>query len=175
MSVMTSPPAANEYAAYYGRYIGLLPTGDLLATLERQARETAALLEKIDEARSRHRYAEGKWSIREVIGHVIDAERVFAYRALRFARGDTIALEGFDENSWGATSRADDRKLSDMARELAALRESTIAMFRGFTDEELARGGIASENPVTVRAIAWIIAGHELHHVRILRERYLSN
>lgn len=165
-------PAAAEYAPYYGRYIDKVPEGDLLGTLEDQARETQTLLAGLSDAKALHRYAPGKWSIKEVIGHVTDAERVFSYRALRFARADSTALPGFDENAWVPPGNFDARALKDLAAELDAVRRATIALFRGLDPAALARGGTASDNPVSVRAIAWIIAGHERHHVALLHERY---
>jgi len=165
-------PAAAEYAPYYGRYIDKVPDGDLLRMLADQARETQALLAGLSDAKALHRYAPGKWSIKEVIGHVTDAERVFCYRALRFARGDTIALPGFDENAWVPAGNFDARPLGDLAAELDAVRRSSIALLKGLDPAALARRGTASDNPVSVRAIAWIIAGHERHHVALLHERY---
>jgi uncharacterized damage-inducible protein DinB len=166
-------PDAAEYAPYYGTYIGKVPEGDLLRMLEDQRRETQQLLAGLSETKALHRYAPGKWSIKEVIGHVADAERVFSYRALRFARADDTALPGFDEKTWVPAGKFDARSLKDLAAELDAVRRATIALFRGLDAAALARRGTASNNAVTVRAIAWIIAGHERHHVALLRERYL--
>jgi uncharacterized damage-inducible protein DinB len=151
-----------------------VPEGNLLVTLAVQREATAALLATIPEARAEDRYAAGKWSIKEVVGHVADAERVFAYRALRIARADMTPLPGFDENKWVAAAGVHRRTLADLAAELHAVRESTLALFQGFDAEAWPRLGIASEHPVSARALAWIVAGHELHHVRILRERYLT-
>ena len=165
-------PANSEYAPSYAAYVDAVPDGDLLVLLETQCRETQNMLRGISEQESRHRYAPGKWSIREVIGHVNDAERVFTYRALRFARGDATPLPSFDENAWASASNADERSLEEHAHELAAIRSSTVAMFRGFSGEQFARTGMASGHQISVRALAYIVAGHERHHVRILRERY---
>jgi len=165
-------PAAAEYASYYARYIDKVPEGDLLRTLENQARETQALLAGLSDAKALHRYAPGKWSIKEVIGHVTDTERVFSYRALRFARADATALPGFDENAWVPPGKFDARSLKDLAAELDAVRRATIALFRGLDAAALARRGTANDNAVSVGAIAWIIAGHERHHVALLHERY---
>jgi len=165
-------PAPGEYAPYYGRYIEKVPTGDLIGTLEGQARDTQGLLAGLTDAKALHRYAPGKWSIKEVVGHVTDAERVFSYRALRFARADKTALPGFDENAWVPPASFDARSLKDLAAELDAVRRATVALFRGFDAAALARSGTASDNLVSVRAIAWIIAGHERHHVGLLHERY---
>lgn len=171
-SVTIARPEPSEYASFYGGYVSAVPDGDLLTLLESQGRETAALLKGIDEKKSRHRYAPGKWTIREVVGHMADAERVFTYRALRFARGDATPLASFDENVWAESSNADGRALADLAADLAVVRAATLGLLRGFGDDELKRSGIASGQPVTVRALAYITAGHERHHVRVLRERY---
>ena len=171
---MIPRPDASEYLQYYGKYVDRVPDGDLLQTLRAQLDETLALVRGLPEEQGGHRYAPGKWSIREVVGHVIDAERIFAYRALRIARGDTTPLPGFDENAYAAASEADARTLAGLADELEHVRLSNIAMLRGLSDEALARRGTASDAPVSARALAWIIAGHELHHRGLLRERYLA-
>ena len=167
-------PGPGEYAPFHATYVSAVPDGDVLATLKKQHGETLRLLSRIGEKRSRHRYAPGKWSIREVIGHLIDAERVFTYRALTFARADHTALPGFDENMWAGASNADSRTLKSLLDELKAVRSATLALFRGFTDEQLGRTGIASGQPVSVRGLVYVTTGHERHHVRILRERYLA-
>lgn len=175
MTAVASPiprPAAAEYDPYYGRYIDKVPEGDLLRTLEAQGRATQAVLAGLSDAAALHRYAAGKWSIKEVIGHVADTERVYAYRALRFARADATALPGFDENAWVPAGSFDARSVADLAAELDAVRRATLALFRGLDGAALARRGTANDAAVTVRAIAWIIAGHERHHVALLHERY---
>jgi uncharacterized damage-inducible protein DinB len=143
-----------------------------LKILEDQGRETQQLLAGVSDAKALHRYAPGKWSVKEVVGHVTDTERVFCYRALRFARADDKPLQGFDENAWVPAGRFDARSLEDLAGELDAVRRATIALLRGLDTEALARRGTANNNPISVRALAWIIAGHERHHVGILHERY---
>lgn len=167
-------PAANEYAPYYDRYISKIPDGDIVELLGQQIRETLGLLRSIDESRGGHRYAEGKWSIREVIGHMSDTERVFAYRAMRFARADGTPLPGYDENVFVANARFDARTIRDLAAELEAVRGATVAFFASLHDEEWARRGVANGNTMSVRAVACIIAGHERHHLGILKERYLQ-
>jgi len=167
-------PDATEYAPYYGTYVGKVPDGDLLELLERQRRETQNLLAGLSDTQALHRYAPGKWSIKEVVGHLMDSERVFCYRALRFARADEKPLQGFDEKAWVPAGSFDARPLADLAAELEAVRRATIALFGGFDAAALARKGTANNNEVTVRALAWIVAGHERHHVAILRERYLA-
>lgn len=173
-SPATRRPTDREFAAPYASYVALVPDGDLLQTLERQAQDTAALLRGVGEAKSEFRYAPDKWSIREVVSHVLDSERVFSYRALRFARGDATPLPGYDEKHWGATTNAHRRALAALIDELALVRAATVALFRGFDDAAWDRAGVANAFPVTVRALGWIIAGHERHHVKILQERYLS-
>jgi hypothetical protein len=172
--VTVARPNASEYAPFYAGYVAGVPEGDLIALLEQQGEETVGLLGAISEGKADHRYAPGKWTIREVLGHVIDAERVFTYRALTFARGDAGPLPSFDENAWAANSNAGGRTMQELLAEYRAVRGATLALLRSFGKEELARSGVASKNPVTVRALAYIVAGHERHHLKILRERYLS-
>ena len=168
-------PASGDYANFHASYVRDVPDGDVLALLERQGSETIALLRGLSEPQSQHRYAAGKWSIREVVGHLIDAERVFTYRALAFARGDANPLPGFDENAWGATTNAHQRPLGELLHELAAVRAATLALFRGFSAAEIARGGTASGQRMTVAGLIYVTTGHERHHVRILKERYLPS
>ena len=172
MTVRQTRPNTDEYAPYYQKYVDRVPAGDLLTLLARQGEETAALLGKVKEQDAGHRYAPDKWSIREVVGHVTDAERVFAYRALRFARGDEGALLSFDEKAFVAGGGFDRRTLADLVAELRAVRQATLALLRSLDETAWARGGTASDKHVTVRALGHIIAGHEAHHVAILKERY---
>ena len=165
-------PAATEHIPYFAKYVSRVPDGPIAETLRAQMAETAALLAAVPADREEHRYAEGKWSVKEVVGHLSDAERVFAYRALRFSRGDETPLPGFDENTYVPAGGFGARTLRSVAEEYRAVREATIRLLEGLDDRAMSRGGTASGNPVTVRALFWIIAGHELHHVAILRERY---
>ena len=167
-------PEANEYAPYYEKYVSLVPDADLVETLERQGAETVALLRGLSEERGAHRYAPGKWSVKQVVGHIIDGERLFSYRALSIARGDRAPLPGMEQDEWMAGADFDARTLRDLVEEFEAVRASTLHLFRHLTPEAWARRGVASDNEVTARALAYIIAGHEAHHVRVLRERYLS-
>lgn len=167
-----SRPDPSEYFEYYGKYIALVKGDDVHSALAAQRGETAALLSGLTEAQAAHRYAPGKWSVKEMMVHVADVERVFAYRALRFARADKTALPGFDENEWAPWTGADARPLSEIAAELDAVRTATLALFDSLSPEAYARGGDANGRHITVRALAWIIAGHELHHRAVLRERY---
>jgi uncharacterized damage-inducible protein DinB len=171
---MIPRPDASEHLPYYSKYVDRVPDGDLLQTLRDQLDETLALVRGLDESQGGHRYAPGKWSIRDVVNHVADAERIFAYRALRIARGDATPLESFDENAYAEMADADARTLADLADEFEHVRRSSLSLFASLSDEALARRGTASGGVVSVRALAWIIAGHERHHVDLLHERYLS-
>lgn len=164
-------PAVDEYAPVYARYLAPL-SGDMLELLRSQAKTTAALLAATPESRGGHRYAEGKWSVKEVVGHLSDGERVFSYRALRFARADATDLPGFEEDDWVASANFDRRTLASIAAEFAAVRAATLALFGSFDDEELLRRGTANGQEVSVRALAALLVGHERHHVGLLRERY---
>jgi uncharacterized damage-inducible protein DinB len=166
-------PAPDEYAPYYERYISLVPEGDVAETLERQAAETAALLRGLTEEQGDARYEPGKWSVKELIGHLSDTERILSYRLLRVARADRTPIEGFDQDPYVANSNAGARTLQSLAGEFARVRAATLALVRSLDDAAWSRVGVANENEISVRALAHIIAGHEAHHVGILRERYL--
>lgn len=169
-----APPDASEYAPYYGRYITLVGGHDVVAALEEQPRETLALLSTLSDEQGDYRYAPGKWTIKEMLGHVIDVERVFAYRALRFARNDQTPLASFEQDDYVRAGGFGDCRLTDLIEEFVCVRRSSVMLFGKLSPEAWMRRGVASDNPVTVRAIAYIIAGHELHHRRILLEKYLS-
>lgn len=171
--LLRSHPAPAEFSPYYMKYIERVPEGDLLEALAAQHEETATLIRGVGEDRGDHRYGPDKWSIREVLGHVCDTERIMSYRALRVARGDSTPLPGFDENSYVANANFGGRSLASLVDELRIVREATLALYRPLSDSELLREGTANGAPITPRALAWIIAGHERHHVAILRERYL--
>lgn len=166
-------PQANEYAEYYGKYVSLVPEGDIVETLSRQSVETLALLRSIPEERAGHRYEPGKWSIRQLVGHVIDGERIFAYRALAIARGDKAPLPGMEQDEYMEHSNFDERTLESLCEEFEHVRRANVLMMRGFDSDAWARRGVASDNEVTVLALAYVIAGHELHHLGVLRARYL--
>lgn len=170
----TERPGEGEHAPFYAAYIAEVPAGDLADVLERQGAALVSLVRGIPEARGDFRYAEGKWSVKDVLLHVADAERVFGYRALRIARNDQTDLPGFDENLFVKNAGAAGRRLGDLADELEAIRRATLALLRPLDDEAMARRGTANGKPITARAIAWIIAGHAEHHEKVLRERYLS-
>jgi uncharacterized damage-inducible protein DinB len=167
-------PSASEHAEYYSRYISRVPDGDLVTGLRDQAAATVAMLRGLSDDDANYAYAPGKWSIKEVVGHISDAERVFAYRAVTVARNDKTPLPSFDENGWAAESNAASRTLGDLLDEFQAVRAATIQLARSFDADALTRIGTASGNPISPRALLYIIAGHEIHHVGLLRERYLQ-
>jgi DinB family protein len=171
--ITISTPDRTEAAEYYYTYINQVPAGDIRTVLEAQRGEMVDLLRGISEERSRHRYAPDKWSIRQVVSHLNDTERLFVFRALWFARGFDTPLPSFDQNIAIATAAADERPLSSHVTEFDVVRAATVAFFQHLPAEAWARRGTASGNPFTVRALAYIAAGHVAHHARILRERYL--
>lgn len=170
---MLSSLQANDYPFYYEPYIKLVEENDALKALDTGILKMQALLSVIDEEKENFAYAPGKWTVKEVFGHIIDTERIMAYRALRFARGDGQELPGFDENTYVKNAKFSKRKLIDIAHEFSAMRQSNIFLFKSFDEEALNRKGVANKNPVTVRALIYIIAGHQLHHMKVMRERYL--
>lgn len=167
-------PQTGEYNTYYQKYIDLAAEDDIVGGLDAQSRETAALLSNLTDAQAAHRYAPDKWSIKQIVGHITDAERVFAYRILSIARGETKPLPGFDQEPYVVNGGFDERTMSDLGEELATVRRANVMMMRALSDEAWRRVGTASESPVSARAIAFIMLGHERHHLRIVRERYLS-
>lgn len=167
-------PDETEYLPYYGRYISLVPDGDILALLSKQLEATLALLRSIPESQANFRYGADKWSIKEVVGHLIDTERIFAYRALRFARNDKTPLPGYEQDDYVRSASFDDYPLSDLGAELESVRRSNLFLFKHLDREAWLRRGVANDSEVSVRALAYIIAGHELHHRDILRTRYLE-
>ena len=170
---MIEKPEPGEHAPYYSRYINLVPPGDVIGILRTQVEGTLATLNGISESASLRRYEDGKWSIREVVGHLTDTERIFAYRALRFARNDDAALPGFEQDDYIRAANFDRRPWDGLIREFEAVRRSNIYFFEGLDEAAWLRRGVASGHEITVRALAYIIAGHELHHMAILRHRYL--
>lgn len=169
-----SRPAASEYPPYFAQYIDKVPDGDILDLLRHQIDNTVQTLSRVKEADAGFRYAPGKWSIREVMGHVVDTERIFVYRAVCFARGETQPLPGFDENTYAANSNADTRPLADHLAEFRTTRAATLSFLSGLSAEALGRRGTANNREYVTRAIPFIIAGHERHHMGVLAERYLS-
>ena len=165
-------PEAGEHHPYFNKYIDLVAEPDPIAALAAQMEETAGVLGRVAEADAGFRYQPGKWSIREVLGHLMDVERVMTYRALRIARADQTPLAGFDENSYVPAGAFDRRTLADLLDEWRTVRNATLAMFRGFGGETWTRRGVMAENPISVRALLHIVIGHERHHLAVLRTRY---
>lgn len=170
----TQRPQSDEYFAYYQTYINQVPPGDVLKSMETQLEDTLALVRALPESQGEHRYAPGKWTIKEVLGHLSDSERVFAYRLMRIARADATPLAQFDENEYVRNASFGSRTLADLAQELEYVRRATLGLVAPLEDGAMLRRGTASGHPASARALAWIIAGHERHHVKILRERYLA-
>jgi uncharacterized damage-inducible protein DinB len=165
-------PASDEYAPFYSGYVAGVKGADILRVLERQMPRIGKACSRLSEVDALARYAPGKWSIKEVIGHMTDAERIFAYRALRISRADTTPLASFDENAYVAAANFDSRSMSDLLVDLEAVRASTIRLLQSLAPEAWGRRGVASTHAVSVRALAHIIAGHAQHHMRVLEERY---
>ena len=165
-------PDDTEYAPFYAGYVADVPETDVVAVLRASGRDIVAALAAIPEARGGHRYAADKWTVREVVGHMIDAERIFVYRALRLARADATPLPGFEENDYVRAAGSDARTLADLIDELRAVREATVQLFASLPNEAWGRRGIVNGREVSVRALAFIAAGHARHHLAVLRERY---
>jgi hypothetical protein len=172
MAIMTAPDR-TEAAEYYFTYINQVAGGDICRILEDQAAETLAVLRGVSDEQSLHRYAPDKWSIREVVSHLNDTERLFVFRAFWFARGFDSPLPSFDQNVAAAAAGADTRSWKSHLEEFEAVRAATLAFFEHLPADAWSRRGVASDNPFTVRALAYIAAGHVNHHMKILRERYL--
>ncbi len=168
-------PTPSEMAPFYQRYVDRCAGDDLFEALEASWSSTRALLQRIPEQLGDHRYAPGKWSIKDVLQHCIDTERVMAYRALRFARNDATPLPGFEEDDYARETTADERSVEELGMEMLSVHESTMRLFRSFNAAMLVRQGTANGQPCSVRALGWIIAGHYLHHVHIINERYLQH
>ena len=167
-------PQPGEYAPYYDRYISLVQGEDIVDTLDQQRRQMMLLLSGRDEQDGDFRYAPDKWSAKEVLGHICDTERVFAYRALRIARGDTTPMEGFEQDDYVRNGPFAERPLEDLVEDFISVRRATMCLLRNLDEAAWLRRGIANKNEVTVRALAYTIAGHELHHRRILQEKYFA-
>ncbi|HEU4764417.1 MAG TPA: DinB family protein [Candidatus Eisenbacteria bacterium] len=172
--LLIARPAPGEFLPYYGRYIDLVGD-DLFGAMRSGVDSTRGLLGGLPEARGDFRYAPDKWSVKEVLGHVIDCERVFTYRALRFSRNDATPLPGFDENAWTPQSGYASRTLPSLLDEHRAVRAATVAFFENLPEAMWGRTGTANDARMSVRAAAYVIAGHELHHQNVLRERYLKS
>jgi uncharacterized protein (TIGR03083 family) len=165
-------PESDEIPAHFVGYIGKVTESDPVAVLTSQIDVTTALLRALSDADALQRYAPGKWSVKEVVGHLTDTERIMAYRALRIARGDETPLPGFDENAYVPPAKFDARPLADLVAEFRTVRAATLGLFRGFDADAWRRRGTASGKPISVRALGFVIPGHERHHVEILKTRY---
>jgi uncharacterized damage-inducible protein DinB len=170
---MKKRPQAHEYGAFYQTYISKIEEDDVLQALQEGQHTTLAFFKNLPAEKWDYRYAPGKWSIKELLQHVVDGERVFAYRALRIARNDRTPLPGFDENEFAAASHAGLRTPESLMAEYEAVRTATVLMYQSFTEEDLGRIGTASNYPASPLAIGFIIAGHEQHHIGVIKERYL--
>ena len=168
-------PAPTEHALEFSKYVTLVPEGDIIQTLERQIENSLSLFRSIPSDKANFRYAPDKWSVKQLLGHLIDSERIFSYRALSFARNDHTPLPGYEQNDYVRYADFDSRNLAEMAEEFATVRRATIQLFRPLNETEWLRRGKANENDLSVRALAYIIAGHELHHMEVLRSRYLQS
>jgi hypothetical protein len=171
---MNNKPEAGEYAEFYAKYVELVPATDIVSALEAQRLQMTHLLAGCSERDGNFRYAQDKWSVKEVLGHVTDTERIFSYRALCIARGDVTPLSGFEQDDYVRAAGCNRRQLRELADEFAAVRNATVVLYRSLDAEAWKRRGIANKNEVSVRALAYITAGHELHHRRILDERYFA-
>jgi hypothetical protein len=169
-----SSPSSSEYSPYFARYISLVAEEHFLAVLERQPKDYQALLGKLSANEASYRYAPGKWTIRQVVGHVIDAERVFAYRALCISRGEAVSLPSFDENAYAERAGHDAFELPELLEEFAVVRTATMALFRHMDEAAWRRTGTVNQNAVSVRGLAYIMVGHAQHHAGILKERYAA-
>lgn len=166
-------PMAGEYALSYEPYVAAVPPGDVLIHLQAQADEVDALFGSLSEAQGAFRYAPGKWTLKDLLQHLIDAERVFSYRGMRIGRGDTTPLPGYEENAYAAAAHADRRPLADLLAEWKAVRAASLGLFRGLPEAAWANGGSANGMPVTARCFPYFCVGHTAHHLAIIRERYL--
>ena len=166
-------PGPGEIAPYYVKYVEHVEVGDLIGALIEASKKTEAVLARIPKDMEAHRYEAGKWTIKEVFQHMVDCERIFNYRALRFARNDATELPGFDENAYALSAATEHRTLNEIAEELRAVRAGTVAFFAGCTSEVVTRTGLANGAWMSVRAIGWTIAGHALHHINVIEDRYL--
>jgi hypothetical protein len=172
---MRQRPTNVEYSAYQEQYVSLVGEGSITDILAEQAERTIALLSSITEEQANYRYAPGKWTLKEVIGHISDNERVMSYRLLRIARGDKTPLPGYDQDDFMKEAPFQSWTLSQVIEDYASVRRATLTLVRGLSDEALLRTGIANDSAISARALAYINAGHELHHLRIIQEKYLAN
>jgi DinB family protein len=169
---LSGKPEQTEYAPFYAEYVSLVPEDDVLAALEAQPGELRALLAAVPAERETHRYEPGKWSLREVVGHLTDGERVFGYRAFCISRGEQVSLPAFDENEYVARSAYHGQRLADLVNEFATVRDANLRFLRRLDGQGWRQAGVANENLVSVRALAFIMVGHVRHHIGVVRGRY---
>jgi len=167
-------PEVNEYALYYQRYIDLITTDDIFSVFKQQAEEIVALFTTLSEEQASFRYAEGKWTIKEVLGHIVDSERIFGYRVLAISRGEKNPLPGFAENEYVRNGKYENRSLQSLLAEYSQLSSANLELFKSLDEEMLSQKGTASGKEVTARAILFVTIGHEKHHLEIIKSRYLS-
>lgn len=168
-------PETNEFAPYYNTYISLVEGNGVMPVLEAQSAELKSVFSNVPEEKGNYAYAEGKWTTKEVLSHLIDGERIFAYRVLRISRGDATPIEGFEQNGYIENSNANNRSFAELLDEFELQRRSNLLLLKNLSEEGSRRMGTASDNPISARALAYIMAGHVTHHVGILNERYLVN
>ena len=167
-------PAESEYDPYYVKYVSLVPEQEIIPALEKQMDELSQLVEGLPEERGTFAYADGKWTLKEVLSHIIDGERMFAYRVFRIARGDKTPIEGFEQDGYIENSHANRRSFAELMEEFSLLREANLMFFQNLEDGDWVRTGTANNVGISVRALAWIMAGHIRHHIGIIRSKYLS-
>ncbi len=172
---MINRPEKDEFAPYYLTYVNSVPEGDIISILSQQMEDTMLLLNDVSEEQGQFHYAPGKWSLKEVIGHITDTERIMAYRLLCIARGETLSLPGFDENKYVAHASFNQQPIEQLLANLSVVRQSTILLLKSLAAESYTRKGLANNVEMTVRALAYIIAGHALHHCQIINERYIHS
>ena len=168
-----SRPRVDEFDSYYERYVSLVADGDIIAQLQNQISATLDLLNKISPEKADFSYASGKWTVKELVGHIVDSERIFAYRALRIARGDKTPIEGYEQDDYVKNAKFGKYALADLAEEFALVRRANILMFRNLPETAWYKRGVANNKEISVRALAYISAGHEIYHINVLKERYL--
>lgn len=172
---MINRPEKDEFASYYLPYVNSVPEGDIVSILTKQLEDTKLLLKDVSEEQGKFRYAHDKWSIKEVVGHMTDTERIMAYRLMSIARGETVSLPGFDESQYVANASFNDQSFEQLLEHFSAVRESTSVLMKSLNNEAWIRKGLANNTEVSVRGIAYIIAGHAIHHCQIIKERYLES
>ncbi|MCU0371949.1 MAG: DinB family protein [Ignavibacteria bacterium] len=173
MDLLSEKPFPEEYPGHYTHYLDLVPEGNILDVLEKQSAVTNDFFNSLTEEQGNHTYAFGKWTVKDILGHLIDTERIFSTRALRIARGDKQALPGFEQDDYVKAGNFFERSLKDLADERMLLRAANIKMFRSFEDHTFIKKGTANDNEITVRAVLFLLLGHEIYHVKFIKDNYL--